>query len=67
MNERAGPLLIVGDSTACFPPIERARVQGASLAGLALRKDDSGHPVRRCRVPAFSVAGAISLLPPRRR
>jgi len=62
MSERNKLLLMIGVFLgAYFLPIENARVQGALVEGFTMLKDYAREHVLLCLVPAFFIAGAISV------
>lgn len=62
MSERNKLLLMVGVFLgAYFLPIEQARVQGALVEAFTMLKDYAREHVLLCLVPAFFIAGAISV------
>ncbi len=62
MSERNKLLLMVEVFLgAYFLPIENIRVQGALVEGFTMLKDYAREHVLLCLVPAFFIAGAISV------
>ncbi len=62
MSDRAKFLLILGFFlTAWFLPVESPRVQGAAVEALAMTHEYARQHVLLCLVPAFFIAGAISI------
>jgi hypothetical protein len=62
MNERNKLLLMVGVFLgAYYLPIENSRVQGALVEAFTMLKDYAREHVLLCLVPAFFIAGAISV------
>ena len=62
MSERNKLLLMVGVFLgAYFLPIEQARVQGALVEAFTMLKDYAREHVLLCLLPAFFIAGAISV------
>ena len=62
MSERWKLILLLGAFLlAFFLPIETPRVQGALLEGFFLLKDYAREHVLLCLVPAFFIAGGISV------
>ena len=62
MTERNKLLLMVGVFLgAYYLPIENSRVQGALVEAFTMLKDYAREHVLLCLVPAFFIAGAISV------